>query len=75
MQRRHVQPFGKAPHHADPVIERHEVVQGDRPQFHLPTFRHPQPRLASGLPLRRRMLRQTAEQVPFVTRRHRSTKK
>lgn len=75
MQRRDVQSFDKAPPHPNTVVGRYQIIQANRPQLDLTTFRCPQSRLGPDDLFRCRMFRQVPKQLSCVVRRHRSTAK
>jgi hypothetical protein len=62
IQRRQIQPLHETPHQAHPVIGRNQFVQADRPQLHLPPFRHAKPRPPAARKRRQRLLGQVVEQ-------------
>jgi hypothetical protein len=72
-QRRQVEPFDKAPNHADAMIVRHEVIETNRPQSNLTPLRRPQSRRRRARPLRRGLTRQIVEQFLVVVLRHRQS--
>jgi hypothetical protein len=65
-QRRQIKPFDKSPDHADTMLVRHEFIEIDGPQGHLPPFRRAKPSRRRDPALRRRLMRQTVEKFSSV---------
>jgi hypothetical protein len=64
-QRRQLEPFDKAPNHANAMVIRNEFIKTNRAQSNLPSLRRAKPRRRRVLALRRGLTRQVVEK--FLT--------
>ena len=74
VERREIEALGEGPHQTDAMLRRHQVVEAQRPQLHLPALRPAKPRTTAPRRRRRRTLGKRTEK-PVRLIRHAALRK